>query len=177
MTAFVLITGLAAVVLVLLRVLRIRQDLRMCREAALQTWAQLKTELDHRREMVPYVIAGTEVHAARAVETVGNACDLAGHAGGVPEVAIAEVRLTSALRRLFDLMDRDPALSESPRLKPLRQRLDAAERQIEYLGDLYNDQARAFNGRLQESLARVAAGFPMRHRLDLFEGAGFSKSG
>lgn len=169
MTPIFVIAGLAGVLLVALWIARERRDLLVSRQAALQTWGQLQHELAVRRELVPYLVGSGGADGAGAVEVLGNACDLAGHAVSLQEIARAEARLTASLRRFFESVDRDPALRDSDRVGSLRQQADGAEKRILFLAGLYNEQASAFNVRLEDSGSWFVGRLSGLAKLDRFD--------
>jgi hypothetical protein len=172
MGTLLLITAGAAVLLAAVWLGRVHRDLAASRLAALQTWEQLRHELAVRRENVPYLVVGASGAAAQAVEVLGNAGDLAGHAVGVPEVSKAETRLTAALRRLLEIIAEEPELRESPRLKAIVQEVEGCNRRLEFLGQLYNEQVMAFNAIMDRSGAWLVARVVSLRKLPAFEGIG-----
>ena len=140
--------------------------LAFCREQVSAAWRQLSDELSARREMMPYIVSAVPVSAAQLVEAIGNACDLASHVSGVRESAQAEARLTMSMKRLFALLDAEPA--EGGNVNRLRGKLDEIETRIDWLRDCYNRQAETFNALLKRGPARLLAHLPTVRQAELF---------
>lgn len=117
-------------------------------------WNELKSELMSRREMVPYMVAAVQVNSEQIVEIIGNACDLAANVVGIQECAQSEARLTSAIERLFALMDSLPAPEASESLLRLRKGLQQQQERIAMLIEAYNRRAETFNTLLSRGPAR-----------------------
>ncbi len=135
--------------------------LEFARHEVEEAWAALRKELMARREMVPYVVAAAHTDASQVVDVIGNACDLADHVATVTECSQAEARLTSALNRLFAMVDAAPETGGRDTLDGLRKRLSDQYTRILMHKEIYNRQAETLNALLDRGIARVfvALGF------------------
>lgn len=154
-----IILGLG-VVLVALWLAQTSRALEFSRRQVEESWVCLRRELMARREMVPYIIATVHTDASHVLDVIGNACDLADHVATVPECSQAEARLTSALNRLFAMMDADPVMAGRETLEGLRKKLSEQYTRILMHKEIYNRQAEILNALLDRGLAKmyVAAG-------------------
>ena len=129
--------------------------LELARHEVDDAWSRLRQELVARREMVPYVVAAVHTDAAQVLDVIGNACDLADHVATVAECSQAEARLTSALNRLFALVDASPGLAGRDTLAGLRKRLSDQYTRILMHKEIYNRQAETLNALLDRGIARM----------------------
>lgn len=160
-----LMMGLAGMVLWLTQTHRL---LVFAQKQVADAWNELKSELIARREMVPYIVAAVQVNSEQIVEAIGNACDLASNVGGIRECAQAETRLTTAIGKLFALLDSLPASTAEGNLGSLRQRFQEQEGRIRMLIESYNRRAETFNTLLGRGPARAFTYVAMFKAAELF---------
>ncbi len=129
--------------------------LEFARRQVEEAWGHLRHELMARREMVPYIISAVRTDASQVLDVIGNACDLANHVATVPECSQAEARLTSALNRLFAMVDAAPDTGGRETLDALRKKLSEQSTRILMHKDIYNRQAETLNTLLDRGVARV----------------------
>lgn len=120
-----------------------------------EAWEELRTELEDRREMVPYIVAAVPNTISAALDVVGNACDLAANVSGVRDASQAEDRLSAAISRLFSQLDMDGSLETREALLPLRERMRELEYRIATLKELYDHQVEVFNSLLKQGAGRI----------------------
>ena len=136
-------------------VLWIGQSFRMLHFARQQlddAWRELRTMLENRREMIPYMMAAIPVQLASDLDVLGNACDLAANMKDVQDSSQAETRLTAALTRLLVRLDEEAGAETLESLSQLRGQLAECEMKIGVVRDLYNRQVDVYNA-LQKLMA------------------------
>lgn len=120
-----------------------------------EAWEDLRTELENRREMVPYIVAAVPNTISAALDVVGNACDLAANVSGVRDASQAEDRLAAAISRLFSQLDAEASLEARESLLVLRDRMKELETRIAMLKELYDHQVEVFNSLLKQGAGRI----------------------
>ncbi|SDR78189.1 LemA family protein [Actinopolymorpha singaporensis] len=130
------------------------------------SWRQVDVELHRRYDLVPGLLASVRTHVTghgevfaevtrRAEAAARGGADLSVRAGR--EAALAE-----ALRRLFAVADRHPALRENEEFLDLQRQVAETEDRIAAGRRFYNANVRAYNTRVEafpSSLLAARCGF------------------
>lgn len=156
-------------ILLWLWLLRIHTELKRFRDEINNSWIQLREALFLRREIMPYLVGSISFQEIEALEAIGNACDLASSSTGVADQTRAEARLAAALRRLFTLIDKYPAVKDDPNFQRLNRELELLANRIEFLTTVYNKQVVTYNAKLDASAAKVLSLFIALSRIEQFE--------
>ena len=128
------------------------------------SWALLAVHRQHRRELVPGLLAaaaaaeGTTTLAPGTPEAVVNASRAAADAVAPAEAGAAEDILGEALGRLVEGATADSELPESARFRELRGQLIDAEDKIAISCRTYNEAVQAYNRTLLAMPASLIAG-------------------
>jgi len=142
--------------------------LRFARGQLEEAWAELKTSLEGRREMVPYIVAVIPINTSPDLDVLGNACDLTANVSGVRECSQAEARLSAAINRLLLQLDAEATPETLDVLRPLRDRLKDQEMKIGIMRELYNRQVEVFNTLQKQAAARVLVSGGVISPVELF---------
>jgi LemA protein len=103
------------------------------------------------------------------LKKVVEARNAAVSAGGVADSASKEGMLTSALSRLFALVENYPALKSNENVKQLQEELTSTENKISFARQFYNDIATRFNIEQQVFPGNIIASMFGFKTAELFE--------
>lgn len=156
-------------ILLWLWLLRIHTELKRFRDEINNSWIQLREALFLRREIMPYLVGSISIQEIEALETIGNACDLASSSAGVVDQARAEARLAAALQRLIGIVDRYPDIKNDANYQRLNRELMLLGNRIEFLASIYNKQVATYCAKLETSAAKVLSLFIALPRIEKFE--------
>jgi LemA protein len=156
------LVALVAVVVVSLVALYSR--LRRLRRGAEDAQAQMDTQLGHRHDLVPKIIAIVERHSSHetVVAAVRNAHTAVVEAAGAQEQAAAEDALTSELGRLLAAAEATPSLQANDDFLALNRELAETEGRIEFARRYYEERVGGYDSALAgwpSSLVAAAFGF------------------
>jgi LemA protein len=87
----------------------------------------------------------------------------------VQQTAAAESQLTTALGRLFAVVEAYPDLKATGNVAQLQEELTSTENKIAFARQLYNDTATAYNTRQQQFPTSLVAGFARATPAELWE--------
>jgi len=165
---YTLIAVIAAVVLILLLVVVAYNGLVRRRNQVDNAWAQVDVQLRRRYDLIPNLVAtvqGYAQHERATLEAVTTARAHALRAGSTGELAVADERLTGALRGLFAVIEAYPDLKSNTNFLQLQAELGHTEDRTAYARQYFNDAVLAYNnavGTFPRSLVAGSFGFRTR---------------
>lgn len=146
MTAIYILLGVA--ILVLLWVIAKYNSLVTLRNQTTNGWKQIDVQLKRRHDLIPNLVntvKGMMEFEQDTLEKVIQARNAAVSAKGVADAAAKEDMLTSALTKLFALVENYPNLKSNENVKQLQEELTSTENKISFARQFYNDIATTFN--------------------------------
>lgn len=146
MVAFYVIVGLA--VILIFWVIAKYNSLITLRNQTTNGWKQIDVQLKRRHDLIPNLVStvkGMLEFEQDTLEKVIQARNAAISAKGVADAAAKEDILSSALTKLFALVENYPTLKSNENVKQLQEELTSTENKISFARQFYNDIATAFN--------------------------------
>jgi LemA protein len=131
------------------------------RQGIKDAFANIDTELRRRYDLIPNLVETVKGYASHEKETferVTAARTAAQAAQGPAEQAQAENMLTQALRGLFAVAEAYPQLQASENFQALQGELSGTENRIQVVRQVYNDNVRQYNERVQSVPSNIIAG-------------------
>ena len=127
------------------------------------SWSQIDVQLKRRFDLIPNLmetVKGYMKHERDTLEAVTNARNLAQQVGsaGVGERAKAEGELSSALSRLFAVVENYPDLKANQNFLALQEELASTENKIAFSRQYYNDSVLTYNNKTQMFPSNIVAG-------------------
>jgi LemA protein len=159
MTALWIVLGI--VVLLLLIGVAMYNRFVSQRQGIRDAFANIDTELRRRYDLIPNLVEtvkGYASHERATFEEVTAARTAAMQAQGAAQQAQAENVLTAALGRLFAVAEAYPQLRASENFQALQGELSGTENRIQVVRQVYNDNVRRYNERVQSVPSNVIAG-------------------
>jgi len=141
-------------------------------------WKQIDIQLKRRHDLIPNLVnavKGQMEFEKGTLEGVIYARSAAVNAAGMTESISKEGDLTSALSKLFAVVESYPALKANENIGPLMEELTTTENQITFARQFYNDITTSYNTRLEVFPANLFASslgfklFPLFHMKDAHE--------
>ncbi|MBM4161209.1 MAG: LemA family protein [Ignavibacteria bacterium] len=135
-------------------------------------WKQIDVQLKRRHDLIPNLVntvRGQMEFEQETLEKVIQARNAAISATGVADSAAKENVLTSALSRLFALVENYPTLRSNENVKQLQEELTSTENKISFARQFYNDIATKFNIAQQVFPANIIASMFGFKPSELFE--------
>ena len=147
-------------------------------------WKQIDVQLKRRHDLIPNLVETVrgamnfERETLEAVIAARNqaVATLKSTAPGdaptpqqVHQTAAAESQLSSALGRLFAVVEAYPDLKATGNAAQLQEELTSTENKIAFARQLYNDTATAYNTRQQQFPTSLVAGFARATPAELWE--------
>lgn len=117
-----------------------------------EAWSGIDVQLRRRASLVPSLVetvAGYASHERGVFAEVARARNVLERATGAAESTAANQELTSALGRLFAVVENYPELKASSNFQDLQDRLDDVEEKIAFARQFYNRNAAEFNIRIR----------------------------
>jgi LemA protein len=111
-------------------------------------WKQIDVQLKRRHDLIPNLVStvkGQMQFEQETLEKVVQARNAAISAKGVADSAAKEDVLSSALTKLFALVENYPTLKSNENVKQLQEELTSTENKISFARQFYNDIATKFN--------------------------------
>jgi LemA protein len=142
------------------------------RQGIRDAYANIDTELRRRYDLIPNLVEtvrGYASHERTTFENVTQARAAAISAQGPAQQAQAENALTAALRGLFAVAENYPELRASENFQALQGELATTENRIQTVRQVYNDQVRQYNERVQSVPSNVIASMFGFHGEPFFE--------
>lgn len=146
MVAFYVIVGLA--VILIFWVIAKYNSLITLRNQTTNGWKQIDVQLKRRHDLIPNLVStvkGMLEFEQDTLEKVIQARNAAISAKGVADAAAKEDILSSALTKLFALVENYPNLKSNENVKQLQEELTSTENKISFARQFYNDISTAFN--------------------------------
>jgi LemA protein len=131
------------------------------RNQARNAWAQIDVQLKRRHDLIPNLVEtvkGYVKHERETLERVTQARSAAMQAKGLGEASEAEKGLTSALGRLFAVLEQYPDLKANQNFLALQEELASTENRIGFARQYYNDQVMQYNTGIQSVPTNLVAG-------------------
>ena len=134
-------------------------------------WSQIDVQLKRRHDLIPNLVEVVKDYMSYEKEVLENVTKARASAAGattVAQSAQAEGALTSALGRLFAVMENYPQLKANQNVGQLQEELASTENKISFARQFYNDSVMNYNNRLQvipNNMVASVCGFRPR---DLF---------
>ena len=135
-------------------------------------WKQIDVQLKRRHDLIPNLVSsvkGQMQFEQETLEKVIQARNSAISAKGVADSAAKEDALSSALTKLFALVENYPTLKSNENVKQLQEELTSTENKISFARQFYNDIATKFNIAQQVFPANVIASMFNFKAAELFE--------
>ena len=153
---------IAAVVVVLVFVLKTYNGLISMRNNLRNAWSDIDVQLTRRHDLVPNLVEsvkGYMTHERQTLEAVTQARAAAMQAGGdIVSRGIAEMALGNAVGNLFAKVERYPELKASQNFLLLQEQITSTENRIAFARQHYNETVRQFNTRIAEFPNNLLAG-------------------
>jgi LemA protein len=115
-------------------------------------WKQIDVQLKRRHDLIPNLVnavKGQMEFEKGTLEGVMNARAAAVGAQSVPESMAKENILSSALSKLFAVVENYPTLKANESVQPLMEELTTTENQITFARQFYNDITTTYNTKLE----------------------------
>jgi LemA protein len=135
-------------------------------------WKQIDVQLKRRHDLIPNLVStvkGQMQFEQETLEKVIQARNSAISAKGVADSAVKEDVLSSALTKLFALVENYPTLKSNENVKQLQEELTSTENKISFARQFYNDIATKFNTAQQVFPANLIASMFNFKAAELFE--------
>ena len=135
-------------------------------------WKQIDVQLKRRHDLIPNLVntvKGVMEFEQDTLKKVVEARNAAVSAAGVADSAAKEGMLTSALSRLFALVENYPALKSNENVKQLQEELTSTENKISFARQFYNDISTRFNTEQQVFPGNIIASMFGFTPAELFE--------
>lgn len=141
------------------------------------SWAQVNTQLQRRNDLIPNLVEtvkGYAAHEQAAISAVTEARAAMMGASGIAEQGAASEQLSSALGRLFVIVENYPQLKADTVFIGLQDELAGTENRIATQRMGYNDQVRIYNTHISRFPAVLMAnlfGFDQKAYFETSSGA------
>jgi LemA protein len=146
---FILIGILIALILIFIMtynsLIRVRNQVR-------NAWQQIDVQLKRRHDLIPNLVnavKGEMEFEKSTLESVIKARAAAVNATGIADSIAKEDVLSSALSKLFAVVENYPTLKANESVKSLMEELTTTENQITFARQFYNDISTTFNTKLE----------------------------
>jgi len=145
---------IAAVIIILFLILiGIYNSLIKIRNQVRNAWRQIDVQLKRRHDLIPNLVnavKGQMEFEKSTLESVIQARAAAVNSKGVSDSIAKEDMLSSALSKLFAVMENYPTLKSNEQVKQLMEELTTTENQITFARQFYNDITTAYNTKLEK---------------------------
>jgi LemA protein len=135
-------------------------------------WKQIDVQLKRRHDLIPNLVntvKGYMEFEQDTLQKVVEARNAALTARGVADAAVKEDMLSSALTKLFALVENYPTLKANENVLQLQEELTSTENKISFARQFYNDIATKFNIAQQVFPANLIASIFNFTPAELFE--------
>lgn len=135
-------------------------------------WKQIDVQLKRRHDLIPNLVntvKGVMEFEQDTLKKVVEARNAAVSAAGVADSAAKEGVLTSALSKLFALVENYPTLKSNENVKQLQEELTSTENKISFARQFYNDISTRFNTEQQVFPGNIIASMFGFKTAELFE--------
>lgn len=145
---------IAAVIIILFLILiGIYNSLIKIRNQVRNAWRQIDVQLKRRHDLIPNLVnavKGQMEFEKSTLESVIQARAAAVNSKGVSDSIAKEDVLSSALSKLFAVVENYPTLKSNEQVKQLMEELTTTENQITFARQFYNDITTAYNTKLEK---------------------------
>ena len=169
---FILLALIVMIVVVIAWAIGAYNGLVQLRNQLDNAWAQIDVQLKRRYDLIPNLVEtvkGYAKHESGTFERVTQARNMAVNAKSVGERAEAEGMLTGALKSLFAVAEAYPELKANQNFLALQEELTSTENKVSFSRQFYNDNAMAYNTRIQTFPTLFIAGMFQFTKRDFFE--------
>jgi len=142
------------------------------RNQVVNGWKQIDVQLKRRHDLIPNLVntvKGYMEFEQDTLQKVIEARNVALTARGVADAAVKEDMLSSALGKLFALVENYPTLKANQNVLQLQEELTSTENKISFARQFYNDIATKFNIAQQVFPANIIASIFKFTSAELFE--------
>jgi len=163
---------LGAVILFIFWVVSKYNSLITLRNQVLNGWKQIDVQLKRRHDLIPNLVntvRGQMQFEQETLTKVIEARNAAVSAKGIADSAAKEDVLSSALSKLFALVENYPTLRSNENVKQLQEELTSTENKISFARQFYNDIATKFNIAQQVFPSNIIASMFNFKPAELFE--------
>jgi len=172
MIAVYIIIGV--VVVILIPFIMTYNGLVRRRNQVKNAWAQIDVQLKRRYDLIPNLVEtvkGYVKHERETMEAVTNARNLAQQvaSAGAGARAKAEGELSSALSRLFAVVENYPDLKANQNFLALQEELTSTENKISFSRQYYNDSVLRYNNQTQMFPSNIIASMTGFKASEFFE--------
>jgi len=163
---------LALVIVLILLLVGMYNSLVRIRNQVRNAWKQIDVQLKRRHDLIPNLVnavKGQMEFEKGTLEGVIQARAAAVGAKNISDSIAKEDLLSSALSKLFAVVENYPTLKANESVQPLMEELTTTENQISFARQFYNDITTTFNTKLEifpTNLFASALGF---NEFPLFE--------
>jgi LemA protein len=116
-----------------------------------RAWANIDVLLKQRHDEIPNLVEtvkGYMQHERQTLLAVTQARSASMNASSIPQKAIAELQVTSALRGLFAVAENYPQLKANENFLKLQNRITELEERIADRREFFNDDVNTYNTRI-----------------------------
>jgi LemA protein len=143
---------LALILVLFLLVIGLYNSLIRVRNQVRNAWKQIDVQLKRRHDLIPNLVnavKGQMEFEKGTLESVIQARSAAVGAKNIADSIAKEDMLSSALSKLFAVVENYPTLKANESVKPLMEELTTTENQISFARQFYNDITTTFNTKLE----------------------------
>jgi LemA protein len=158
---------LAFIIVLILLFVGIYNSLVKIRNQVRNAWKQIDVQLKRRHDLIPNLVnavKGQMEFEKSTLESVIQARAAAVGASSMADSIAKEDMLSSALSKLFAVVENYPALKANESVRPLMEEVTTTENQITFARQFYNDITTTFNTKLEifpTNLFASALGFKL----------------
>lgn len=167
-----LIVFLAAIVILILYVIKIYNGLISLRVQVENAWSQIDVQMKRRHDLIPNLVEAVKGYMKYEQETLTKVMEARAKAVSVttlPDKAKAEGELTGALKSLFALFENYPDLKANQNVLSLQEEISTTENQIAFSRQHYNDSVMFYNTKIQVFPSNIIANIFNFTKRDFFE--------
>src|SRR5690242_7261305 len=118
-----------------------------------RAWANIDVLLKQRHDEIPNLVEtvkGYMQHEQQTLLAVTQARSASMSASSIPQKAVAEMQVTSALRGLFAVAENYPQLKANENFLKLQNRITELEERIADRREFFNDDVNTYNTRIKQ---------------------------
>ena len=142
----------ALILVVVLFFIGLYNSLVKVRNQVRNAWKQIDVQLKRRHDLIPNLVnavKGQMEFEKGTLESVIQARAAAVGAKNMSDSIAKEDMLTSALSKLFAVVENYPTLKANDSIRPLMEELTTTENQISFARQFYNDISTSFNTKIE----------------------------
>ena len=137
-----------------------------------RAWANIDVLLKQRHDEIPNLVEtvkGYMQHEQQTLLAVTEARSASMSASSIPQKAIAELQVTSALRGLFAVAENYPQLKANENFLKLQNRITELEERIADRREFFNDDVNTYNTRIAQIPDVFVASFMSLKAREMFK--------